>query len=40
MNLFQTYSQSGPDGALKTFAAKTLPTLKMHQQMIHKLAGK
>src|SRR6185437_3388061 len=29
VNLFQSYSQSGPDGALKT-----------HQQMIHKLAGK
>ena len=40
VNLFQNYSQSGPDGALKTFATKTLPVLKTHQQMIHKLAGK
>lgn len=40
VNLFQNYSQSGPVGALKTFAGKTLPVLKMHQQMIHKLAGK
>jgi putative membrane protein len=40
VQLFQNYSQSGPNGALKTFAGKTLPVLKMHQQMIHKLAGK
>jgi putative membrane protein len=40
VDLFQNYSQSGPDGALKTFATKTLPVLKTHQQMIHKLAGK
>jgi putative membrane protein len=40
VNLFQGYSQSGPAGALKDFAAKTLPTLQEHQQMIHKIAGK
>ena len=40
VSLFQTYAQSGPNGAMKDFAAKTLPTLQMHQQMIHQMAGK
>lgn len=38
--LFEGYATSGPDGALKDFAAKTLPTLKMHQEHINALAGK
>lgn len=38
--LFHAYSQSGQAGALKDFAAKTLPTLQMHQQLIHEIAGK
>jgi putative membrane protein len=37
--LFQGYADGGPDGALKDFAAATLPTLQEHQSMIHKLAG-
>jgi putative membrane protein len=31
--LFSGYSQKGKDGALKDFAAKTLPTLKDHYNM-------
>jgi putative membrane protein len=38
--LFEGYASGGPDGALKDFATKTLPTLKMHQEHIHTLAGK
>jgi putative membrane protein len=38
--LFEGYASGGPDGALKDFATKTLPTLKMHQDHIHALAGK
>lgn len=37
--LFEAYSTSGPDGALKDFATKTLPTLKLHQEQIRDLAG-
>ncbi len=33
--LFGDYSANGPDGALKTFATATLPTLKAHQQRVH-----
>jgi putative membrane protein len=40
VQLFQQYSQSGPDGDLKTFATKTLPTLQSHLDMIQKLSGK
>jgi putative membrane protein len=38
--LFEGYASGGPDGALKDFATRTLPTLKMHQEHIHTLAGK
>lgn len=38
--LFSSYSKAGKDGALKDFAAKTLPVLQNHQQMIHSIAGK
>jgi putative membrane protein len=37
--LFESYSTNGPEGALKEFATKTLPTLKMHQEHVHGLAG-
>jgi putative membrane protein len=40
VQLFQQYSQSGPDGDLKTFATQTLPTLQSHLDMIQKLSGK
>ena len=32
--LFESYSHDGDNATLKTFAAQTLPTLKMHQQMV------
>jgi len=37
--LFEGYSANGPAGALKDFATKTLPTLKMHQEHAHALSG-
>ena len=40
VTLFEAYASGGPNGALKDFATKTLPTLKMHQEHIHTLAGK
>jgi putative membrane protein len=36
--LFSKYSQNGPSGALKDFAAKTLPKLKTHEAMVLQLA--
>ena len=38
VNLFQTYAKNGQKGPVKTFASKTLPTLKDHLQMITKIA--
>lgn len=38
--LFQGYSSGGKPGALKDFAAKTLPVIQQHQQMIHAMAAK
>lgn len=38
--LFKGYSTNGKPGALKSFAAATLPTLQSHQRMIHSIAGK
>ncbi|MEZ2131376.1 MULTISPECIES: DUF4142 domain-containing protein [unclassified Sinorhizobium] len=38
--LFELYSQKGPDGALKKFAAETLPTLRMHQMRIEQLRSR
>lgn len=32
--LFTNYSTQGPNGALKAFAGKTLPTLQHHQMMV------
>lgn len=39
VNLFQSYAKDGDNPNLKTFAAETLPTLKMHQDMIEKIAA-
>ncbi|MER8827867.1 DUF4142 domain-containing protein [Mesorhizobium sp. M0938] len=37
--LFSTYAQSGEDPALKEFAKKTLPTLRMHEKHLKTLAA-
>lgn len=37
VGLFQGYSQKGKTGPVKTFATKTLPTLKQHLQMVQKM---
>ncbi|WP_246677074.1 MULTISPECIES: DUF4142 domain-containing protein [unclassified Mesorhizobium] len=39
VNLFQSYAKDGDNASLKAFATETLPTLKMHQQMVDKLAS-
>ncbi|TIV68958.1 MAG: DUF4142 domain-containing protein, partial [Mesorhizobium sp.] len=39
VGLFEAYAKDGDNPALKSFAAETLPTLKMHQDMIEKIAG-
>ncbi|UCI09433.1 DUF4142 domain-containing protein [Mesorhizobium sp. B1-1-8] len=36
--LFSTYSKSGDDPAMKEFAKKTLPVLKMHETHVKELA--
>ncbi|WP_296746044.1 DUF4142 domain-containing protein [Mesorhizobium sp.] len=36
--LFSTYANSGDDPAIKEFAKKTLPTLKMHEKHVKELA--
>jgi putative membrane protein len=38
VTLFEGYAKDGDNAQLKTFAAETLPTLKMHQDMIEKIA--
>ncbi|MBN9138273.1 MAG: DUF4142 domain-containing protein [Phyllobacterium sp.] len=38
VNLFEAYAKDGDNPALKSFAAETLPTLKMHREMIQKVA--
>jgi putative membrane protein len=40
VSLFEGYVANGPSGALQAFATKTLPTLQMHQENVHGLAGK
>jgi putative membrane protein len=40
VTLFEDYSRDGDNDTLKTFASKTLPTLKNHQDHIKMLAGK
>lgn len=37
VDLFDDYAKNGEDGALKTFAAKTLPTLEAHKAAIDKM---
>jgi putative membrane protein len=39
VKLFESYAKQGDNEALKAFAAKTLPTLKDHYQMIQKIAA-
>lgn len=38
VSLFEAYAKDGDNAALKSFASETLPTLKMHQEMIEKVA--
>ncbi len=37
---FQKQADNGTDADLKKFAAETLPTLKMHLEMIKAISGK
>ncbi|CDX36611.1 conserved exported hypothetical protein [Mesorhizobium sp. SOD10] len=39
VKLFEGYARDGDNAQLKTFAQETLPTLKMHQEMIEKIAS-
>jgi len=39
VTLFESYAKDGDNAQLKTFASETLPTLKMHQDMIEKIAA-
>lgn len=39
VSLFEGYAKDGDNAALKSFAADTLPTLKMHQEMIDKVTA-
>ncbi|QKC85373.1 DUF4142 domain-containing protein [Mesorhizobium sp. NZP2077] len=39
VSLFEGYAKDGDNAALKSFAADTLPTLKLHQEMIDKVAA-
>lgn len=38
--LFEGFSTKGPEGALRDFAAATLPTLQDHQKQVKALSGK
>lgn len=38
VTLFESYAKDGDNAELKTFAQQTVPTLKMHQEMIEKIA--
>jgi putative membrane protein len=38
VTLFESYAKDGDNAELKTFAQETVPTLKMHQEMIEKIA--
>ncbi|PTE07022.1 DUF4142 domain-containing protein [Mesorhizobium helmanticense] len=39
VNLFETYAKDGDNVQLKAFALETVPTLKMHQEMIEQIAS-
>ena len=39
VKLFESYAKDGDNAQLKTFAQQTVPTLKMHQEMIEKIAS-
>jgi len=39
VKLFESYASDGDNAQLKTFAQETVPTLKMHQEMIEKIAS-
>lgn len=39
VKLFESYARDGDNAELKTFAQQTVPTLKMHQEMIEKIAA-
>ena len=39
VTLFESYAKDGDNAQLKTFASETLPTLKMHQEMIEKIVS-
>ncbi|MFI0847125.1 DUF4142 domain-containing protein [Mesorhizobium sp. IMUNJ 23232] len=39
VTLFETYAQDGDNAPLKSFAAETLPTLKMHREMVEAMAS-
>lgn len=39
VKLFESYAAEGDNAQLKTFAQETVPTLKMHQEMIEKIAS-
>ncbi|BCH00617.1 hypothetical protein BFX40_29865 [Mesorhizobium sp. SEMIA 3007] len=39
VKLFESYAKDGDNVELKTFAQQTVPTLKMHQEMIEKIAA-
>ncbi|MBA1144737.1 DUF4142 domain-containing protein [Mesorhizobium neociceri] len=39
ITLFQSYAKDGDNATLKAFAAETLPTLKMHEEMVEKIAS-
>ncbi|MBZ9887254.1 DUF4142 domain-containing protein [Mesorhizobium sp. M7A.F.Ca.CA.001.09.2.1] len=39
VSMFESYARDGDNSALKSFASETLPTLKMHQEMVGKVAA-
>lgn len=39
VSLFEAYAKDGDNATLKSFAQETLPTLKMHKDMIDKIAS-
>jgi len=40
VNMFEQYAENGDNEALQTFAVKTLPTLRMHLDMIEKMGDR